>query len=314
MATNQELKLASFKTISGVTVGMYNEIARKAFEAEATIAATDQYNEAFIKWLQYRTNTSLTSLNDLQAYFAQEIMGVTSWTDVGTIYKLDPVIWLDAQNTSTLTIDGSNFVSQWDSIVGSYSFTSSGADRPTYQATGMDGNPAVDFTGSDVMNCNSAASLFSGDDKTMAAFMVVEVDVLQNNDMLVWGSSTDADTLTILRQTATQYAFIKRPDSGGSAIGPIAGSTDTAVHVYSFTTDSTGKNATITVDGFDLATATIDVSQSTVDVLALGARDSFGSVSNNMNARTGEVLIFNREVGSEERQIIHNYLLNRWGI
>lgn len=243
-------------------------------------------------------------------------------------------LWVDATELSTITKDGSDLVSAWASRYGSASFTSSGADRPTYQATGMDGNPAIDFTGSDVMNADSLASLFSGDDTPMAAFMVCEMDALQNNDLLVWGNSTDADSLMILRQTATQYAYIKREDAGGSAIGPIGGTTDTTPHVFSFRTNEAGTSATTRLDGADLNTASIDVGQTTVDVLALGAdlntasidvgqttvdvlalgaRDSNGVVSTYTNGRIGEVLIYDRYVTDEEAAAIHTYLINKWG-
>jgi len=222
-------------------------------------------------------------------------------------------LWVDATELSTITKDGSDLVSAWASRYGSASFTSSGADRPTYQAAGMDGNPAIDFTGSDVMNVNSLASLFSGDDTPMAAFMVCEMDTLQNNDLLVWGNSADADSLMILRQTATQYAYIKREDAGGSAIGPIGGTTDTTPHVFSFRTNAAGTSATTRLDGADLNTASIDVGQTTVDVLALGARDSNGVVSTYTNGRIGEVLIYDRYVTDGEAAAIHTYLINKWG-
>ena len=226
---------------------------------------------------------------------------------------LSPIAHFDAMQFATLGLS-STLVDSWASLDGAYSFTSAGGDRPTYQATGMDGKPALDFTGSDVMNCNPLAPMFSGDDVPMAAFMVCEIDVLQNNDLLVWGSSTDADPLAIMRQTATQYAFIKRQDTGGSAIGPIGGTSGTAVHTYSFRTTADGQSATIRVNGSDIATATIDVGQTTTDVLALGARDSNGVVSQHTNGRIGEVIIFDRHVTDQAAAYIDSYLARKWNV
>lgn len=229
------------------------------------------------------------------------------------IEPLQPIAHFDAMARTTLGRTGS-LVDSWTSIDGKYSFTASGGDRPTYQATGMDGNPAVDFTASDVMRANALAPLLNGEDRPFAVFMVCEMDVLQNNDILTWGSSTDADPLLIVRQTATQYSLVKRQDSGGTAPAAVGGVTNTAVHVYSARTDAAGQNVTIAVDGFDLATGSVDTGVCTFDVLALGARDSNGSVTNNTNGRIGELIIFYRAVSDAEASFIHSYLLAKWGL
>lgn len=228
------------------------------------------------------------------------------------IEPLQPIAHFDAALRTTITNTGS-LVDSWASVDGKYTFTASGGDRPTYQATGMDGNPAVDFTASDIMRCNALAPLFNGEDKPVSIFMVCEMDVLQNNDILTWGSTTDADPLMIMRQTATQYSFVKRQDSGGTAPAVVGGVTNTSTHVYSVRTDAAGQSATLAVDGFDLAIGSIDTGVCTFDTLALGARDSNGVVSNYTNGRIGELIIFDRFVSDAEAAFIDNYLLAKWG-
>lgn len=81
MATNQEGRHASFRSIAGTTLD-YNGDALAAFQAEGA-TATD-YNGAFIQWLQARTSSSSTNVNDLAALFASQ-NGFSSWDNVNVI-------------------------------------------------------------------------------------------------------------------------------------------------------------------------------------------------------------------------------------
>lgn len=84
MATNQEGKQASFRAISGTALD-YNGDALAAFQAEGA-TATD-YTGAFIEWLQIRTGSSQTNVDDLAALFASQ-NSFASWSDVDTISAL----------------------------------------------------------------------------------------------------------------------------------------------------------------------------------------------------------------------------------
>jgi len=84
MPTNQEGKHASFRAIAGTTLD-YNGDSLAAFQAEG--ATSNNYNEAFIQWLQIRNSSSLTDLNDLQNEFALA-NGFSNWQSVNTISAL----------------------------------------------------------------------------------------------------------------------------------------------------------------------------------------------------------------------------------
>ena len=86
MSSNQGLRQASFRAI-GSTAGTFNEDARAAFEAEATIPAGSAFNEAMALWLQARLSSVDTSLPGLMAAFAADL-GVDSW---GAVTSFDPL-------------------------------------------------------------------------------------------------------------------------------------------------------------------------------------------------------------------------------
>ena len=81
MTTNQEGKHTSFRTIGGGS-GEYNGDSIAAMVAEG--ATGSSFNEIMVSWLQIRTSSSATNLNDLQAAFAAQ-EGFARWSDVNTI-------------------------------------------------------------------------------------------------------------------------------------------------------------------------------------------------------------------------------------
>jgi len=80
MATNQEGRHAAFRAISG-TSGTYNEDALAAMIAEG--GSGDSFNGVMISWLQIRTSSSETNLEDLMNLFASD-EGFNSWDEMNT--------------------------------------------------------------------------------------------------------------------------------------------------------------------------------------------------------------------------------------
>jgi len=81
MATNQEGKHASFRSISG-TSGSYNS---DWLAAAITLGVTStNFNEAIIEWLQIRIPSTNTNINELLQEYA-EALGFNSWDDVNEI-------------------------------------------------------------------------------------------------------------------------------------------------------------------------------------------------------------------------------------
>ena len=77
--------------------------------------------------------------------------------------------WLDAADLTTITKDGSDLVSAWSNkaATGFGNMTSSGAERPTWLATGISSSPAVSFnlkamTGTFTHTGSETISLFIG--------------------------------------------------------------------------------------------------------------------------------------------------------
>src|SRR4051812_34337979 len=84
------------------------------------------------------TEASLLSLTPLR-----KVNSSFSPTDLSGL-----VLWLDANDSGTITKDGSNNVSQWNDKSGnSNNATSSGSASPVYSATGLNSKPALTQSG-----------------------------------------------------------------------------------------------------------------------------------------------------------------------
>lgn len=72
-----------------------------------------------------------------------------SFRNLWTPERIDTALWLDAADASTITLNGSN-VSQWDDKSGNSRHVSqaSAIRQPTYNATGLNSKPTIDFDGS----------------------------------------------------------------------------------------------------------------------------------------------------------------------
>ena len=72
---------------------------------------------------------------------------------------LQPTLWLDAADASTITLNGST-VSQWSdkSGIGNHMTNAIASSQPLYSATGFNGRPALDFDATDDFLGNSSPS------------------------------------------------------------------------------------------------------------------------------------------------------------
>jgi len=106
MPTNQGDQQEFFRGISGTST-VYNGDALAAFQAQG--ATENEYDGAFIEWLQIRTGSSKTNVNDLMAEFAEQY-GFDGWDSVNELSFTKKVqrvtITISAGNlTGTATIN-----------------------------------------------------------------------------------------------------------------------------------------------------------------------------------------------------------------
>ena len=106
--SQQGLRQASFRDIGG-TASTYEDDARAAFEAEATIPAGATFNEAMMLWLQERLGSSAANINDLLAEWAAA-EGAANASSIGSFDPSGPIALLlegdEQSNGDRLLLEG----------------------------------------------------------------------------------------------------------------------------------------------------------------------------------------------------------------
>ena len=246
--------------------------------------------------------------------------------------RITTALWLDAADSNTLTLNGSN-VSQWDDKSGNnYEFTQGTSTvQPAYTTTQNSLN-TVDFD-QDYLQSTAASSIWKWlHDATTKYTFVGVIKPKDSNNRIIWGTNTGS--------TSTVGANLRREGTEGLASRAVSywvtrGSNDYRVLKYTdadavadntwgiVTLDSDLANATISDRGLITADgqAAGDNNFSTTNQSASTANPSetlrIGSNSTNSAPFVGEMaeLVFlDYEATTDTVQKIEGYLAWKWGL
>jgi hypothetical protein len=256
------------------------------------------------------------------------IAGASAFLDgAWTPAKLSSLaMWLDAADSSTITLNGST-VSQWDDKSGNgYNvIQATSSSQPTYISTGFNSKPTLFFDasndqmGCDVTNVSSQGDLFFG-----AAFQY-------RSDFINWrpivGHNTGTDVSnggTLLMQRRSNVSEVGVHDSGRVDTGPDF--TVQVTNLFEPRIATVGRNGgtngedgalTITATGPSQPTYITQNPQSwaTTEVtsrIQIGGRQQ-GSTGW-ANAYISEVIVCNTDLSTEDRQLVEGYLGWKWDL
>jgi hypothetical protein len=216
------------------------------------------------------------------------------------------VAWYDAQNTSSIVVNGST-VSQWNDQSGhGYNATQgTAANQPTYNATGLNGYPALMFNG-------SSQYLASGVPAGAFSSAIFAASVLT----MVPGSTCSPWSRASAGQSAP-YFIINWPGSWSGWLGD--GSTETS-YASQLTVPL---SPTVFEGGWDKVNYSEWMNGTSVTTLS--ATNAYGDNSNSLNigARQdlsnwfqgvcGE-LVMTTSIAAADRQKLEGYLAWKWGL
>lgn len=228
---------------------------------------------------------------------------------------LSPLMWLDASDTATITESG-GVVSQWNdkSGNGNNATQGSGPFRPSYSATGLDGQPAVTTDGNKIMarTLTGVAALTN----KLGVFVVALMEnLLGSSDgrlvsmtdiNLVNDDFTSNSAAAIMRAGATEAIRARRSGANLSEQSVVYDSPFVAGSVFD------GTNQTMYVNGVGGSAVSSSTNFSSNPVIAL--LGNFNDTPTYWIGALSEVIVVIGDISTEDRQRIEGYMAHRWGI
>jgi len=236
----------------------------------------------------------------------------TLWTPA----QISTALWLDANDSGTITLNGST-VSQWNDKSGNgrNATQATVANQPTYIAEGLNGKGIIDWDGSnDSMEITGAitttlAQALSQDNTYSIAF-VLQADVINNLPVLLHVPESNWEFLFEITSTGSLY-WGDTPSNYRTYTSGTFASTSRATF---FTCVKTGSGLG---EAHAKGTLASTVSGSLSDTPAMSANFLLGSYSSaqyNYNGKFAEIVITNTALSTADRQRLEGYLAHKWGL
>jgi len=305
-----EMSYSTTAQLTGVNVWVNNSKTTTLFERTLTYNVNSQLTSVITRDIQGGTIRQQLTKN-----LAYDVDG--NVTTVTRAYSepaqwiptnSSSVLWLDAADSDTITKDGSNLVSEWQDKSGNdnHVVQSNAAVKPAYTASGMSGNPAIDFSTDKVATIND----IDMEDKMLLLAFQLDAAGLGRNQQL-FASNTDN---VQIRMTTTD---------GNDVIGYASSSP-----LYTNNTKSTGTVAGDTIEvicytlgstlRFSINGTFEDSEQSKLTGgNLLSTFNQIGTLLSNTNTsldgKIGEFIVIN-STSTSDRQKAEGYLAHKWGV
>jgi hypothetical protein len=233
-------------------------------------------------------------------------------------------LWLDANDSSTIT-QSSNLVSQWnDKSANAYTFTASGAARPTYTTNGQNGLPVITFNGSGTGLLGTNTTGLNPTSWSLFCVMYTNSSSTQTIIAKRGGGSASDDAWGGGYYSSKFFARGRHLSSGTNATLINAsgnlwllqsdGSYGTTGSTFVSSTVVTNNSTAVTYfNGANPASATAG-SQAVTGAGQVSVGNLYsGSITEVLNGYICEIILYNSALGTTDRQLVENYLRAKWG-
>ena len=248
----------------------------------------------------------------LGASVAYEVGG-GAWTPAELGASL--ALWLDADDASTITLNGST-VSQWDDKSGNsrHVTQSTSANQPSYTTRTLDGKQVVEFSGNQMLF--STATVLSGNpDVLMAVVVQFDINIAAGDRSLQLGPGQG--TSYVISGGSDGYS--SRFNNGNEIYGPASLATP-LIQIGTRPAGGDYASSQMFIDGIESArtSGNNDVAVPNIDTgVSVGAgassSNSFGSVHRPMDGYVAEAMIVG-DITLATRQKLEGYLAWKWGL
>ena len=274
------------------------------------------------------TSSSTSSLSSTTSFDVIVEPSVTSTGNLWTPAQLGSslTMWLDANDASTLTLNGST-VSQWDDKSGNgfHAVQSTASYQPTYNPTGFNSKPSLFFDATnDLMACNATNSSSQADLFFGAAFQYL-------SDSTNWRpivahntseTSSCAGTLHLQRRSTESEIGVHdsgRVDTGSAYTVQVTDLFEPRIATVGRNGGTNGQNGalTVTATGPSQPTYITQATQSwatseATSRIQIGGRQQ--ASTGWANAYISEVIVCNTDLSTADREKVEGYLAWKWGL
>lgn len=228
------------------------------------------------------------------------------------------VLWLDAADSNTIYSDTAGTtlastggtVARWNDKSSNANFFSqaTAGNRPTYTAAGQNTLNVITFTraSSNFITANAPSALPSGN-SAYSSFVVARSTLGATVQMFLrWGGTTSGTAVQLYMNGSSQL------ETNYLNVGT---STDNAVitnNTFMFSSSTTTASGNYFRNGTAFTTITSAVGYNIGT--SAGLVGAATSTSDFLNGFVSEVILYNRNLGSNERQNVEGYLAWKWGL
>lgn len=230
-------------------------------------------------------------------------------------------LWLDADDSSTITKDVSDNVSAWDDKSNqSNDFTqSTGSFQPLWVDNSQNNRAGIQFDGlQEYLRRISLSFNAFQNTNDYIIFVVVNVTKADQNSIIAT-DSTGANTGTFLaHRSGPRLRFVHREPpatSGGDEVFPAAGPPPPSSTTYlGRAVRDGGSSMELFVDGSSIGSAGSTESAQTSALNCVIGRLASGLNMRHFGGTMYEILVYNRLLTSTEVNAVENYLNTKWDI
>jgi hypothetical protein len=241
--------------------------------------------------------------------------GVKLWRPT----EISTALWLDAEDASTITLNGST-VSQWNDKSGNgrNATQATAASQPTYTASAINGKPGLTWNGTSMLWLSTGAWSLAPS-RQFASFAVVNLTSLSVNIdsyRRIWESnSTFSQGYLGTNSNTTSPNYLSIAGISTNTTSPIVPGTLGAGLVSSvFGTTEVGANANrVYFNGTAGQTLTGNTGALSTTGITLGI-DSNTKTTARWCGSMGEIVFVSSDLTVDNRQRLEGYLAWKWGL
>jgi len=221
----------------------------------------------------------------------------------------DLKVWLDTSDSTTITKDGSDRVSEWDDKSGNgHNQAQATANRqPLWRNSNRNGLDTIDFSKSTTDRLMVQASSFTSINQPITVFTACELPQIQvlGNETIYSGLSSTGVQLST-EQSSEGGLGVPYIRAGASLYASNSTGSDSWGTSFAL---FDGVNSELEINGLNVATGNAGNDGTTG--LTVGAQYNTASF---LDKIIGEIIMYDKEVSGDEKANLMTYLTNRWDL